>query len=438
MSTNRLKRLIVALLSFATLGVVSLPRATAEGSIPIYSCSAHAFSDRSVVNTDQMWQNGQTLNVHFLDGDRDLQMKVARYALEWTQYANINFRFFFGPNEVPDEAHIRVSFQPTKGDGYWSALGTASLLRHPKAFPRESMGLTDLGQTGEENIRRVSLHEFGHALGLQHEQHHPEVGIPWDKEAAYEYYMTRNKWDRKTVDHNVFQALERDNHNYTEYDPLSIMHYPIPNDITIGDFSVGRNTRLSDLDKRGIASFYPGRSQPNHDWTISIDPAALQVDSGQPFTTTASVSGNEEVLVKWYWGEEYSGQTGHRRQWSINSPGTYTLIAVGQDQHGRRHQASISVNVNQSEPKAISASIVPDPVHVMTGTDFQTVGHATGGVAPYTFEWFWGEERSGIVNQAAIWSLNRHGEYNLRVLVTDSWGNTGEQSARVLVHERSE
>ena len=36
----------------------------------------------------------------------------------------------------------------------------------------------------------MALHEFGHALALEHEQHHPGVH-PWDREAVYQYFGTR-------------------------------------------------------------------------------------------------------------------------------------------------------------------------------------------------------------------------------------------------------
>ena len=42
-----------------------------------------------------------------------------------------------------------------------------------------------------------------------------------------------------------------------EFDPRSIMMLPIPNELTIGDFEIGRNTDLSDLDKASVAEIYP-------------------------------------------------------------------------------------------------------------------------------------------------------------------------------------
>jgi hypothetical protein len=103
---------------------------------------------------------------------------------------------------------------------------------------------------------RVVLHEFGHALGCIHEHQHPENGIPWNKEAAYDYYG-QGGWSEQDVDEQVFQKYSHTWARYSEFDPQSIMIYPIPAEITIGDFAVGWNTVLSDTDKKFIGELYP-------------------------------------------------------------------------------------------------------------------------------------------------------------------------------------
>ena len=48
----------------------------------------------------------------------------------------------------------------------------------------------------------------------------------------------------------------------SEYDPLSIMHYPIPKDFTTDGFVVGWNNHLSEKDIQFIKTIYP-RANPS-------------------------------------------------------------------------------------------------------------------------------------------------------------------------------
>ncbi|AUF95294.1 hypothetical protein CXQ80_05360 [Pseudomonas sp. 02C 26] len=57
-----------------------------------------------------------------------------------------------------------------------SDLGTDAL-----AYTDETMCLNVA--PGEEWFECPVLHEFGHALGLQHEHTHPDANIPWNEQA---------------------------------------------------------------------------------------------------------------------------------------------------------------------------------------------------------------------------------------------------------------
>src|SRR5918912_958189 len=65
------------------------------------------------------WPNGQVLRVRFLDGDPDVQDRVAGYARKWSDYASIGFEFGDDPG-----AEIRISF---RYPGSWSYIGTDAL-----------------------------------------------------------------------------------------------------------------------------------------------------------------------------------------------------------------------------------------------------------------------------------------------------------------------
>lgn len=205
---------------------------------------------RGAVLRDKKWQPGQTLRVRFLDGDPIVQQKIEAVAHEWSQYINIQFQFGDDPN-----AEIRISFQPS---GSWSYIGTDALTIAPDQ-PTMNYGWLK-PDSSDEDYSSVVLHEFGHALGMIHEHQHPEAGIPWNRDAAYRYYMKNNNWTKEQVDHNVFAQVSKDVTQFSQFDPQSIMLYSIPTGLTTNGFEVGWNWYLSETDKAFMGEVYPGES----------------------------------------------------------------------------------------------------------------------------------------------------------------------------------
>ena len=199
------------------------------------------------------WDVGATLNVHFLDGQEEWKRAVIDLASEWTNYANLEFRFYLDSEHPPiDEAgnclaDITISFW--NNGGGQSYIGMTSRGYAQKKEP--SMWLPRLIDP------RTILHEFGHALGLQHEHQNPTAGIPWDKPVVYEYCKKNYNWDEEMVNRNIFDALAANKSQYTQFDPTSIMVYWVPNDWTVGDFEIPYNKELSSADKKFIAEVYP-------------------------------------------------------------------------------------------------------------------------------------------------------------------------------------
>ncbi len=202
--------------------------------------------------TKKLWKPGRVLRVRFLGGNPELQQKVAAVAQQWSQFANIRFDFGNDP-----AAEIRVAFIPGKGS--WSAVGTDSLGFLGVLTNRPTMNFGWLtNASSAEEISRVVLHEFGHALGCIHEHLSPASGIKFNVPEVFKYFKKTNGWDEATTRFNVLDRYGTDKvTQFTEFDPKSIMVYAIPKELTLDGFEVRSNTSLSDTDKKFIGTVYP-------------------------------------------------------------------------------------------------------------------------------------------------------------------------------------
>ncbi|MET3026256.1 matrixin family metalloprotease [Flavobacterium sp. UW10123] len=198
------------------------------------------------------WQIGQTIKVKFLDGNEIEQEKTKKYASEWLKYANLKFEYVSSGS-----ADIRIGFkragEENKDYGAWSELGMRSA--YGNNLERQSMRLGPLNSADENSIRRTILHEFGHALGLIHENASPASKINWNLAKVYQYYYDLSGWSKDQVDQYVIKTAEST--NYSEYDALSIMHYYVPASLTTDGKSVNEMSVLSDIDKKSINEWYP-------------------------------------------------------------------------------------------------------------------------------------------------------------------------------------
>ncbi len=216
-----------------------------------FELRGHPERARAAAMRSKMWSPvGRALRIRFLDGDPVVQKKVAQFAQQWTKYANLKLDFGNDP-----QAEIRVSFQQP---GSWSYIGTDAL--DSKLLPDQpTLNLGWLTKaTRNDEVARVVLHEFGHALGLIHEHQNPAATIPWNKAAVYDFYQgSPNFWTPEQVDSNLLQVYDKNETKFSEFDPHSIMLYPIPKQFTTDGFEVGWNSTLSALDKQYIQAWYP-------------------------------------------------------------------------------------------------------------------------------------------------------------------------------------
>ncbi|MER8969204.1 M12 family metallopeptidase [Mesorhizobium sp. M0808] len=204
---------------------------------------------KAAVLKEAMWDDGALITCRFVGGSAALQARVRAVAKEWENVANLTLDFrATGPTDV------RIAF--VQGNGSWSYLGTVCR-QIPE--PRETMnyGWLDDGSS-EDVLRRVVLHEFGHAVGLIHEHQNPLGGIKWNRDAVIaDLSGPPNNWDLATIENNMFHHYPDDTVIASPVDSLSIMMYPIPKAWTLDGFSAGMNSELSKTDRQLVSQAYP-------------------------------------------------------------------------------------------------------------------------------------------------------------------------------------
>jgi hypothetical protein len=250
---------------------------------------------RFVINKAKRWNPGQTVTVAFRGGDSTLHKQIADTVTEWTQYANLKLDFGLDPGSgkyrswsTSDQtytADVRVSFDQS---GYYSLIASDSINPSVSRSGEESLNLEGFDQQLPSDWSGVALHEFGHAIGFEHEHQGPgnPCDFRFDDDTGYVPTTDTfgqfikdpsgkspglytflggppNNWPKAVVDFNLKQLTE-DSHAFEmgPFDKLSIMKYYFPDWM----FASGTNSQcytgsenlvISDEDKKGAARVYP-------------------------------------------------------------------------------------------------------------------------------------------------------------------------------------
>jgi len=242
---------------------------------PSYLTDGEQTTDRDsriVTSFTKYWARGRTLRIRFLGTIPPvLQQVFFETACKWLPHVNLKFKLVDS-----GDAEIRIILD---SDLHLSAVGTDALLGfHRQDVPTMHFDLTRLidtsklmGMQGKSmdafdirnylstDFERTVLHEFGHALGAEHEHQHPDANIPWDEEKVIQDFTTKGV-NEAFIRQNVLNKYEAADFSYSGYDPESVMHYNVLQKHTRGDFQIDNTGKgLSTKDKEFMNFIYGDR-----------------------------------------------------------------------------------------------------------------------------------------------------------------------------------
>ncbi|HEY0558113.1 MAG TPA: M12 family metallopeptidase [Thermoanaerobaculia bacterium] len=231
----------------------------------------------AVVITKYWGPKGVRLTVGFLDNPpADLRARLLLHMNAWGKSANVQFV------ETATDPQVRVA--RTKGDGYWSYVGT-DITQIQADQPTMNLDSFTM-KVPESEFHRVVRHETGHTLGAPHEHMRRELVERIDPEKAIEYFGRTQGWNPDTVRQQVLTPIEEVSLLHTAHaDPDSIMCYQIPGEITVDGQPILGGTDIDPMDYEFMSSIYPkpdagpdAISVPDGQWTNQLGPFELSFD----------------------------------------------------------------------------------------------------------------------------------------------------------------
>lgn len=204
---------------------------------------------RGIASTRYLWKQNSTLNISLFDMPEKAKDYVKKNILLWQPYTNLKFNFI-----TSNDGDIRISGTKKESTSH-SFLGTQAT-RVPKDQPTMHI---DLHQTADM-LNHAIRHEFGHALGLEHEHDHPDHPVHWDR-TKLDKEAERIGLSKAEEEFDFLTVLDPSTTTRSAYDPQSIMHYRVPAWFTTDGVDVPFNEEISEGDKKFMALLYPPASE---------------------------------------------------------------------------------------------------------------------------------------------------------------------------------
>lgn len=229
----------------------------------------------AVVQRELTWPDSQ-VTVCFLDGSQQARDHVAEIAQRWMQSTGLVLEFGPAGNRnscnTTSPANIRVSFV---GSGYWSFVGIEAKKIDVRKQTLNLGGMNKTAFTADDD--GVILHEFGHAIGFEHEHQSP-ISV-CEREFDWDYLYRAMGWSPQKVDENMRQLQPSSKLLTTAFDAASIMLYSLEKEAfkepaAAKCYIAKHNNVISELDREAAATVYPVR--------VSAAPQPLKRSTAAP------------------------------------------------------------------------------------------------------------------------------------------------------------
>jgi len=216
--------------------------------------NAPEYGPRGMVAPGNLWNNGRTIEVGFVNDHPDIHDPVVQDALrrffsEWTQFANLTLKF----TGVGGGGQIRISL---KGPGMHSLAGASALATH--TAPTVSLERVRAGVDPAAYDLGVR-HEAGHAvIGFGHEHQHPNRAFKLDRAKTLAHFKRVSGWSAEMTERQVLSTRPPSSVKLHPYDMQSVLHYMIPAEIrSDGGPAIVHGRTLSAKNKEAAAFYYP-------------------------------------------------------------------------------------------------------------------------------------------------------------------------------------